>query len=184
MTNIETETLAQGKLSDPHTLLKVLQHLRHDVVREGTHLFEQWRSLITREAFIPSALNLAYYLALRRHDMRDIQLALTPWGLSSLGRIEARVLPNLDGVIATLGAVCGKDPTFLPKHPPLNAFFEGDRLLQRHTTEVFGHHSSDRQVRIMVTLPAMAAGDPEFILDLPKARSYEPIKALIFQIRH
>lgn len=166
MTNLET--LAQGNLSDPHTLLKVLQHLRHDVVREGTHLFEQWRSLITREAFIPSALNLAYYLALRRHDMRAIQLALTPWGLSSLGRIEARVLPNLDGVIATLGAVCGTDPTFLPKHPPLNAFFEGDPLLQRHTTEVFGHHSSDRQVRIMVTLPTMAAGDPDFILDLVK----------------
>ncbi|MEH1909518.1 MAG: hypothetical protein V7L05_19070 [Nostoc sp.] len=53
-----------------------------------------------------SSLNLAYYLALRRHDLRLLQTALMPWGISSLGRIEARVLPNLDAVIATLAAIC------------------------------------------------------------------------------
>ncbi|MGB5771845.1 MAG: pyruvate kinase, partial [Crocosphaera sp.] len=168
ITMTTSKTLTQEKLTYPHTLLNVLQHLRHDVVVEGTSIFEKWRSLVTREAFIPSGLNLAYYLALRRHDMREIQLALTPWGLSSLGRIEARVLPNLDGVIATLGAVCGKDPTFLPKHPPLQAFFEGDRLLKTHTDEVFGHRSNNRTVRIMVTLPTAAATDDNFILDLVK----------------
>ncbi|MGK7954641.1 MAG: pyruvate kinase [Crocosphaera sp.] len=164
MTNLETPS--QKKLTYPHTLLQVLHKLRHDVVGEGSHLFEKWRSLITRNAFTPSALNLAYYLALRHHDMREIQLALTPWGLSSLGRIETRVLPNLDGVIATLGAVCRQDPTLLPKHPPLEAFFEGDHLLQSHTDELFGHPPSDRQVRIMVTLPSYAATDDNFILDL------------------
>ncbi len=166
MTNLETTH--QQKLTYPHTLLKVLQKLRHDVVSEGSHIFEKWRSLITREAFTPSAQNLAYYLALRHHDMRDIQLALTPWGLSSLGRIESRVMPNLEGVIATLGAVCGQDPTFLPKHPPLEAFFEGDRLLQSHTDELFGHPPNHRTVRIMVTLPTAAATDETFILDLVK----------------
>ncbi|ACB50052.1 pyruvate kinase [Crocosphaera subtropica ATCC 51142] len=165
---INLDTSNQQRLSYPHTLLKVLQQLRHNVVREGNHQYEKWRSLITRNAFIPSAQNLAYYLALRRHDMREIQLALTPWGLSSLGRIEPRVLPNLDGVIATLGALCGQDPTFLPKHPPLQAFFEGDRLLQYHTDELFGHPPNNRNVRIMVTLPSYAATDDHFILDLVK----------------
>ncbi|MDJ0508359.1 MAG: pyruvate kinase [Crocosphaera sp.] len=165
---IKAQTLTAEKLAYPHNLLHVLQQLRHDVVREGSNVFEKWRSLITREAFSPSAENLAYYLALRRHDMRDIQLALTPWGLSSLGRIEARVLPNIDGVIATLGAVCGKDPALFPKHPPLKAFFEGDRLLKTHTDEVFGHRSNNRTVRIMVTLPSYAATDDNFILDLVK----------------
>ncbi len=160
------ETVSLEKLAYPNTLLHVLQQIRHEVVSEGTTIFEKWRSLITRDAFISSAENLAYYLALRRHDMRDIQLALTPWGLSSLGRIEARVLPNLDGVIATLGAVCNQDPTFLPKHPPLKAFFEGDRLLKNHTDEVFGHSANNRTVRIMVTLPSDAATDDNFILDL------------------
>ncbi|MGK7942475.1 MAG: hypothetical protein AB4062_20410, partial [Crocosphaera sp.] len=74
------ETVNLEKLAYPNTLLHVLQQIRHEVVSEGTTIFEKWRSLITRDAFIPSAENLAYYLALRRHDMRDIQLALTPWG--------------------------------------------------------------------------------------------------------
>ncbi|MDJ0598291.1 MAG: pyruvate kinase [Crocosphaera sp.] len=166
MTNLET--LTQEKLTSSQTLLSILQQLRNNVVREGNHQFEKWRSLITRDAFTPSALNLAYYLALRRHDMREIQLALTPWGLSSLGRIEPRVLPNLDSVIATLGVVCGQDPTFLPKRPPLEAFFEGDRLLKHHTDEVFDHCCNNRTVRIMVTLPSDAATDEHFILDLVK----------------
>ncbi|WP_416245180.1 pyruvate kinase [Crocosphaera sp. XPORK-15E] len=162
------ETLTEEQLASPHILLKVLQSVRHAVMRDGTEIFEQWRSLIERKAFIPSSVNLAYYLAFRRHDMREIQLSLIPWGLSSLGRIEARVLPNLDGVIATLGALCGQDQTFLPKHPPLKAFFEGDRLLKSHTDEVFGHPPESREVRIMVTLPTTAATDFELILDLIK----------------
>ena len=46
-------------------------------------------------------------LALRRYDLRPLQTALMPWGLSSLGRIEGRVMPNLDAVIATLEVICG-----------------------------------------------------------------------------
>lgn len=160
------KTLTIEQLTAPHTLLKVLQRIRHDILRDGTAIFEQWKPLIDRQSFLPSAVNLACYLALRHHDLREIQVALMPWGLSSLGRIEARVLPNLDGVIATLGAVCGKASNSLPKHPPLTAFFEGDYLLKSHTDEVFGHPSSNRQVRIMVTLPTIAATDFQFVLDL------------------
>ena len=53
-----------------------------------------------REEFVPSARNLAFYLALRHHDLRDLQLELMPLGLSSLGRCEARVMPSLDAVLA------------------------------------------------------------------------------------
>jgi pyruvate kinase len=37
-----------------------------------------------------------------------------PWGLSSLGRLEARVMPNLDAVITMLGAICQVDDATLP----------------------------------------------------------------------
>ncbi|XWK89167.1 MAG: hypothetical protein U7127_03605 [Phormidium sp.] len=90
-------------LSDPHHLLKTLQDLRQSVYQEGQELFQSWRPSIKRKSFLLSALNLAYYLALRHHDLRPIQTALVPWGLSSLGRSESRVLPNLDAVITTLG---------------------------------------------------------------------------------
>ena len=100
--------------------------------------------------------------------MRQLQLALMPWGLSSLGRIESRVLANLDAVIATLGAVCRQDPHILPHRPSLDTFLAGDRLLTRHTEEVFGKPTSQRRVRIMVTLPTEAAENYKLVRELVK----------------
>lgn len=115
-------------LSDPCRLLDTLQKLRQVVIREGEDIFKQWRSRIQRQAFLSSGLNFAHYMALRRHDLRPLQAALIPWGLSSLGRLEARVMPNLDAVIATLGAVCEVSPANLPSRPSIGAFLEGDRI--------------------------------------------------------
>ncbi len=155
-----------NKLSEPKVLLDELQRIRQIVVYEGRKIFRQWQPSITRHIFTDSALNLAYYLALRREDLRQLQLALMPWGLSSLGRIEGRVLPNLDAAIATLGAICRQDPALLPQRPSLEAFFDGDRLLKQHTEEVFGQRVNHRQVRIMVTLPTEAAENYESIREL------------------
>ena len=115
--------LTIDKPTEPEILLQELQRIRQIVIYEGEKIFSQWKLLIDRQSFIDSALNLAYYLALRHEDLRQLQLALMPWGLSSLGRIEPRVLPNLDAAIATLGAVCHQDPALLPQRPSLNAFF-------------------------------------------------------------
>ncbi len=154
------------ELSDSQTLLATLQHLRQLVIQEGQEIFNQWRSHIQRQAFLQSSQNLAYYLALRRHDLRPLQAALMPWGLSSLGRIEARVLPNLDAAIATLGVICQNKSDSLPKHPSLAAFFEGERLLEQHTEDLLGRTVNQRRVRIMVTLPTIAASNYEFVRDL------------------
>ncbi|GAB4542053.1 MAG: pyruvate kinase [Pleurocapsa sp.] len=162
----EQEALIRAGLTEPQTLLNTLQQLRQTVIHEGEAIFRQWQPSIERQAFVHSALNLAYYLALRRQDLRQLQIALMPWGLSSLGRIESRVLPNLDAALATLGAVCHQDTNLLPHRPPLSAFFEGDRLLQQHTEEVFGKLPSHRQVRIMVTLPTEAANSYELVREL------------------
>ena len=64
--------------------------------------------------------------------------ALMPWGLSSLGRIEARVMPNLDAVIATLELICSSKTIHQQIRPPIESFFEGNRLLQKYTEELFG----------------------------------------------
>jgi pyruvate kinase len=145
----------------PEQLLSTLRALRQTVEAEGLALFDEWRPDIERPDFLPSALNLAHYLALRRHDLRPLQMALTPWGLSSLGRIEARVMPNLDAVIATLSRIVDRTPTV--DHPPLEAFFEGECLLRQHTADLFGAPLPHRRVRIMVTLPTQAATDYDFV---------------------
>ncbi|MGA7934189.1 MAG: pyruvate kinase [Kovacikia sp.] len=161
--NISTDPL---DLASPQVLLSSLQTLRQTVESEGETALNQWRSHIQRPEFLGSALNLAQYLALRRHDLRPLQAALMPWGLSSLGRIEARVMPNLDAVIATLEGICGSKSAQHIARPPIESFFEGDRLLQQRTEELFGQPSSQRRVRIMVTLPTEAATNYDLVREI------------------
>jgi pyruvate kinase len=150
-------------LSSSQGLLSTLQALRQTVENDGKAIFDEWNPHIQRIAFIDSALNLAEYLALRRHDLRSLQAALIPWGLSSLGRIEGRVMPNLDAVITTLEVICGSKSDRHFQRPPIEFFFEGNRLLQQHTEELFGESSPHRRVRIMVTLDTEAATNYELV---------------------
>ncbi len=153
-------------LANPQVLLETLQKLRQMVIKEGEDIFLPWRSHIQREVFLNSGLNLAHYMALRRHDLRPLQAALIPWGLSSLGRLEARVMPSLDAVISTLEAICQVNPDTLPNRPSIQAFLAGDQLLHQQAEEILGQTKAERQVRIMVTLPTEAANDTEFMQDL------------------
>lgn len=153
-------------LNNPQQLLAALQQLRNEVYREGRETFDHWSSHIEQRAFCISALNLAYYLALRRRELRSLQTALMAWGLSSLGRAESRVLENLDAVIATLGELSHVDPQTLPSRPRWQTFFRGARLLDRQTRTVFGEAPLNRRVRIMVTFPTEAAADYTFVRNL------------------
>jgi pyruvate kinase len=49
-----------------------------------------------------SARNLMHYLALRRHDIRQLQSKRAGLELSSLGRTEPHVLSSLDAVMNVL----------------------------------------------------------------------------------
>ncbi len=148
-------------MNDPRALLAALLDLRTAVRSEGRGLYSAWQPSLQRRAFVPGALNLAHYLALRRRDLRPLQLALQRWGLSSLGRSESRVAPLLDTVVATLGHLCG-DHT-VPPHPPAARLFRGERLLAREATSLLGPPQPGRPTRIMVTLPSEAASDATLI---------------------
>lgn len=162
----EFDNQANEHMPDPQVLLDTLQRLRSEIAQEGEETFRQWRPFIQRRAFMISGQNLATYLALRRRDLRQVQAALMSWGLSSLGRSEARVVANLDAVIATLALIAQKGEETRPKHPPLRAFFRGGRLLDNNTQDLFGKPLPHRRVRIMVTLSTEAAYDEELVRDL------------------
>jgi len=117
-------------------------------------------------AFRAGALNMAHYLALRERDMRPLQEALTPWGLSSLGRSEARVLANLDAVLISLAGLTGRTDLRLPRRPKSTAFTLGERLLARNTRLLFGHPPKGRDTHIMVTLPECASEDGALVESL------------------
>ena len=82
---------ATARQRSPGELRADLEELRADVVAAGGELLESWGPRVRREEYLASARNLAHYVALRRHELRELQLELMPWGLSSLGRCEARV---------------------------------------------------------------------------------------------
>ncbi|MEO8396873.1 MAG: pyruvate kinase [Chloroflexota bacterium] len=147
-------------------LLHTLQQLRAEIYREGCEQFETWCPTIRQRSFLISGLNLACYLALRRRDLRELQAALAPLGLSSLSHSEPRVLANLDAVIATLSDICRLPLEQRPPRPSERAFNRGGRILDHNAQRVLGASSSERRVRIMVTMPTEAATDHALINDL------------------
>ncbi len=147
---------------DPMTVRAHVATLREEVASEGRALYDSWGPDIRRRAFRLSALNLAHYLALRRRDLRDLQTALSIWGLSSLGRSEGRVLPNLDAVLYALTALADLPRTGL-RRPTVAAFFRGQRLLEHNSRALLGEVPPTRRVRIMVTMPSEAATDYKLV---------------------
>jgi len=154
-------------LPSPDALLADLLALRQAVSVEGAALYARWRPGIGRRSFRISALNFAHYLALRRRDLRELQTRLMPYGLSSLGRLEGRVLANLDATIGAMRAIAGQPR---PHHPRPRAFFRGQRLLRDHTGALLGAAANGvRDGRILVTLPTEAATDPALLVALLQA---------------
>jgi pyruvate kinase len=146
-------------IQTPAGLLEVMRKLRSEVLSNADEIFGAWQPAITRPGFAESAHNLARYLALRRHELPSLQLALMRWGLSSLGRCESHVQATLDAVIATLGAMCGHDPTTLPPYPDDEAVFNGTQVIAREAESLFGGVKALRRTRILVTLPTEASED-------------------------
>ncbi|MBK9388271.1 MAG: pyruvate kinase [Planctomycetes bacterium] len=108
-----------------------------------------------------SARNLLHYLALRNRDLRALQPALVSLGLSSLGRLEAHALPSLEAVLAVLDRLCGRAPD--AELSPLSGFEEGRAALARHAHQFFGATPRERATRILVTLSAELAEDPDTV---------------------
>ena len=112
-----------------------------------------------------SARNLVHYLALRSHDIRDLQNDLARHGISSLGRSEGHVMSNLNGILRLLHRASGRSPD-----PPICErvldFDDGARLLTSRTDALLGPPPGKRKVRIMVTMPGEAADDPALVESL------------------
>ncbi len=113
-----------------------------------------------------SARNLLQYLALRRHDIRPLQMRLAELGLSSLGRAESHVLATVNSVLETLDRLAGNRRKRANRPEREVDFARGQELLHDHTRSLLGDISSGRSVRIMVTMPGEAAEDYRLVHDL------------------
>ena len=139
--------------------------------RAGLAAEQEFRTELERvePSMRKSALNLVHYLAVRRHDVRELQDELARLGLSSLGRMEAHVMASLQAVLEALYALRGQPvPADLRKAPSVS-FDTGAALLSQHANEIFAPAPSGRNTRIMVTMPGEAAGDSSLIRELVEA---------------
>ncbi|QTF08715.1 pyruvate kinase [Brenneria izadpanahii] len=145
------------------TLLHVLESLRDDMLA-GVH---SGRPILDEldDSYRESACNLLAYLALRRHDIRNLQTQLTELGLSSLGRSEGHILSSVGAVIALLRMMSGTSAKSI--EPPQGLNLSSNRaLLAEHADALFGPEPIGRRARIMVTLSSEAADNYPLVRDL------------------
>jgi hypothetical protein len=153
--------------ADPSQLEELIQHL--NLLR--SEMLELEASGLVGCADVhpehaASAKNLMHYLALRRHDIRHLQLQLAALGLSSLGRTEPHVMSSLNAVVNLLRRLRGSEEACVR---PLNGTLglaEGALLLEKYAKSLLGTPPAGRNVRIMVTMPPEAATDYELVRDL------------------
>jgi pyruvate kinase len=104
---------------------------------------------------------LLSYIALREHDLSNLQLNLAERGLSSLGRLESQVIVSVEKVIENLG---------LPRHETDSlckpTFTEARLSLAKRSQLLLGRHREGRKTRIMVTLDSSNIHQPELLEEL------------------
>lgn len=115
-----------------------------------------------------SVKNLLDYLALRKHDLRDLQSRLSALGLSSLGRSESSTLATVESVISILEIMAGMERSESGLHTgPSLTLKSGAATLTKNSDDLLGPAPKGRSVRIMVTMPSEAA------------QSYDLVKSLV-----
>lgn len=139
----------------------------HALVLNGQQaLLEQWQPMLDGGDYGVDAANLAAYVAFRRQDLRRLQDHLVELGLSSLGRCEAHVLPTLEAVGMGLDAMMASSPREKNPEKLARDIRQGRLRLARHSDRLLGKAPANRAMRIMVTLPSLAAEDKRLVHDL------------------
>ncbi|MEM8571281.1 MAG: pyruvate kinase [Pseudomonadota bacterium] len=159
------DAIELARNADLQALLSEVKALRRDVERAADSQIERFAR--PGKPLTPPVQNLAHYLALRQKDLRPLQRALMWRGLSSLGRLESRVLPTLDALISSLSAMQGQYGA--PTGPTEAAYFAGEAALDSATGDLFGARPASRRCRIMVTLPSEAAENADLVLGCAQA---------------
>ena len=141
-------------------LIERLSAIREELLEVA----EGWRPWIEgrdadRDA---SARNLLQYLALRGHDLRELQDPLVALGLSS--RAAAKVTSRPASTLCCVRSVPSLDRPPAPSaNPPPIRFARSRELLATRTAALLGPVPRRRPTRIMVTMPTEAAHDPGLV---------------------
>jgi pyruvate kinase len=138
------------------TLYKLREHALH-LERNTAEALAQ-----IANGYSVSARNLIHYLAIRQHDIRELQKDLSQMGLSSLSVLEPHVIASLDAVLTVLDHLRHETSAIDRTAAPVD-FDRADQLLHEHATRSLGPAPAGNATRIMVTMPSEAAEEPQLI---------------------
>jgi len=108
-----------------------------------------------------SALNLVHYLALRKHDISQLQEKMIDFGLMPFDHIEPHVMWSLLLTKTILQRLIGEIKPL--KERKIISVKKGRKLLIKHTQQLFGKKTKKRRTRIMVTMPSEIADNKKLI---------------------
>ncbi|WP_319380154.1 pyruvate kinase [Thiomicrorhabdus sp.] len=149
--------------SDIESLFNDVLQLRRSVVEQAQAKLEE--AGLTPETASARQYNLALYIALRQHNLTDLQKRLSACSISSLAHSEANVMRALEGVLSLLGQLSSQD--FQLDYAD---FCPSEQILSDETNMLFGpQRSGHRNARIMVTLPTQAAWNADLVKEWLKA---------------
>lgn len=125
-----------------------------------------------------SARNLVHYVALRQHDLRDLQVRLAELGLSSLGRSESCVRGSLFDVSeraheallvrGSAGARSALERLSTERGAAMS-WETAKHCLHQHTRDILGPRPDDRHIYVMVTTPGADEADRIWIARMLRA---------------
>ena len=148
-------------LEELRTLLAEVKALREAVEDKAAEFRIAWGADADKTKAPPRVLNLSHYIALREHDVTDLQYRLASRGLSSLGRSESHIAQALDALIATLKRLSGESDAAYPA--PVLAQVGGAEL-EAEADRLFGkRQKGGPRARVMASLPPEAATEPGFV---------------------
>lgn len=130
-----------------------------EIIEKAKVLEDSYSSLIAKvqPSYHESALNLIHYLAFRSFDIDELQDRLRFMGLPDLANIEGHVMTSLLAIKTIINHLTGNN--IYEKQKNIISIKKSEKLLRKHTKELFGYKSKKRRTRIMVTLPSTAAED-------------------------
>ncbi|MBO0343181.1 MAG: pyruvate kinase [Bacteroidota bacterium] len=111
-----------------------------------------------------SAKNLMHYATFRSFDARNMQRGLKELGLTRLANSEGNILGSLINLKIITHSLLGSNPNL--SHNEFLSIGDGNKLLKKHTDQLFGKSDKRRRVRIMVTMPSEAATDYNMVLEM------------------
>jgi pyruvate kinase len=125
-----------------------------------------------------SAKNLVHYIALRQHDLRDLQLQLSQRGLSSLGRAESCILGSVIEVSERVHESLALRADRSPKRQlrrlekarrSAMSWDTAQNYLHKHTHDILGARPDNRHIYIMVTAPSAKEADLAWMAKMLRA---------------